>query len=67
VQLTFKFPLDHIMLLFGIFFYLSSSGAFFCMFEKGRLGIGKLRFDYKGSLLMIGKNFKRNICCVHKP
>jgi hypothetical protein len=46
------------------FFYFSPNGDK----EKKTLGIGKLGFGHGlGFFLMIGKNFKQNICCTHKP
>jgi hypothetical protein len=55
------------MLLDGISFYSSSSGAFSYMFEGGRLGLGGLGLGYEKKFLVIEKDFRQNICCEHKP
>jgi len=51
------------MASFYIFLLLVSSFTYL----GGRLGIGRLRFGYKGFILAIGKKFKWNICCAHRP
>jgi hypothetical protein len=54
------------MMLLDIFFNFSLVVHFFAYLKGGRLGIGSLNFKYGGSLLVIERSFKTNICCVHR-
>jgi hypothetical protein len=54
------------MLLHGIIFYSSPSGAFSYLFEGGRLGLQRLGLGYEKNFLVIEKDFRQNICCAHK-
>jgi len=57
---------DRVILLHGIIFYSSPSGAFSYLFEGERLGLQRLGLGYEDFFLAIERDFMQNICCVHK-
>jgi hypothetical protein len=48
------------------FFLLFPNGAFICLLKVGKVGRRESKI-YIGSLPTIGRSFKWNICCVHRP